>query len=227
MSNDRSDFSEAYSISRNYSLLGEEKSIALFSLAWSCRNVEGNAIELGTYRGGSAFLIAKAIGRGHKVGTIDTLTGMPMAYFSESVDGHIPGTWADVSPVSVRQLCDGYNIELIQGVFPDEVEDRINDRKWDRLAFAHYDGDTLMSCSNFMRYAWPRISPGGILLIDDYEWHNCVGVKQAFHAFDPGDGVDIIRPSKFQIAIQKPLSAKRPSSQDDVTRAEPTLQERV
>jgi predicted O-methyltransferase YrrM len=51
---------------------------------------------------------------------------------------------------------------------------------------------------------WPRLSPGGVILLDDYNWLPHVNQKAAFDAFAKAQGVPILGLPTGQGVIVKP-----------------------
>ena len=52
-----------------------------------------------------------------------------------------------------------------------------------QLAFALLDGDFYHSILDSLRLVWPRLSPGGVVLIDDYKREALPGVERAVQDF--------------------------------------------
>jgi O-methyltransferase len=55
-----------------------------------------------------------------------------------------------------------------------------------KLAFAFLDGDFYKSIRDSLQLAWPRLSPGGIICIDDYGREALPGVQRAVHDYFQG-----------------------------------------
>jgi O-methyltransferase len=53
----------------------------------------------------------------------------------------------------------------------------------DRLAYAFVDGDFYQSILESLKLSWPRLSPGGVLTIDDYGREALPGVERAVHDY--------------------------------------------
>ena len=51
------------------------------------------------------------------------------------------------------------------------------------IAFAFLDGDFYESILTSLKLVWPRMSPGGVVLIDDYQRPELPGVERAVHDF--------------------------------------------
>jgi O-methyltransferase len=67
------------------------------------------------------------------------------------------------------------NVELLQGIFPDDTGAEVADQKF-RLC--HIDVDVYQSASDVFDWAWPRLSPGGVVVFDDYGCPACPGVTR-------------------------------------------------
>lgn len=60
------------------------------------------------------------------------------------------------------------NVELVEGLFEDTI------RPSGPVAFGHIDGDWYESVKVCLERLWPVLSPGGVLVIDDYDaWSGC------------------------------------------------------
>lgn len=75
------------------------------------------------------------------------------------------------------------NLAILHGLPGESVE--INQA----VAFAHLDGDWYPAISTFLQHILPRLSPGGMVLIDDYyDWNGCrEAVDDYFREENRGD----------------------------------------
>lgn len=71
------------------------------------------------------------------------------------------------------------NVKLIKGIFPGSAA-HLKDTEF---AFVHIDTDFYLSVKACLEWFWPRLLPGGIIVLDDYLWSNCPGVQQALNEF--------------------------------------------
>ncbi len=149
----------------------------VFALARSLNNLPGEMAEVGVYAGASAKLICEA--RGDKpLHLFDTFEGLPSAADQDRgvYDGK-PGMYA-CSLESVRCYLQSYpNVNFHKGLFPDTAGP-IEDRKF---AFVHFDVDLYESTLACLKFFYPRMTPGGIMLSHDYSL--LAGVRQAFTEF--------------------------------------------
>jgi predicted O-methyltransferase YrrM len=68
-------------------------------------------------------------------------------------------------------------VHLVKGIFP-QTADPIKDRTF---AFIHLDADLYESMISSLKFFWPRLEPGGIILAHDYG--RGTEVKQAYDEF--------------------------------------------
>ncbi len=60
------------------------------------------------------------------------------------------------------------HVELVQGLFEDTIHPR------GPVALAHIDGDWYDSVAVCLARIWPVLTPGGVIVIDDYDdWSGC------------------------------------------------------
>lgn len=168
---------EALKLGNKDSILGTPKLSVLYRLLRAVReaSIPGQAAELGVYGGGSAHMICAMLPH-RMVHLFDTFTGIPV---SGEHDWHGVGDFNDTSEGRVRKVLENYeNVELHVGYFPNTAAG-LNER----FCFAHCDGDQYQSTLDFLAYFYPRMSPGGIMVFDDFLWENCPGVLIALSEF--------------------------------------------
>ena len=155
-------------------LVREMRLRTLFLFARAVKDVDGAVAELGVYKGRSAQLLARALPT-KEIHLFDTWTGMP-AMQDFRIDDHRVGDFADCSLADTQlRLYENQNVIFHQGVFPKTAED-LGHR---RFSLAHFDGDLYASCTAFIEFFYPRMSKGGVMVFDDYDWPQCQGVRKA------------------------------------------------
>lgn len=166
----------------------------LFMAASMTRGVHGDAAEVGVYKGRSALLIARTL-PGKRLHLFDTFSGMP-DLTSDELEGHRPGDFSDTSLSEVRLRLAGHNNAIMHvGIFPETAKPLIETE----FSFAHFDGDLYPSCVEFIRFFWPRLSSGGCLVFDDYDWPGTPGVRRAIEEAK----LDIIEAVDYQAIVTK------------------------
>ena len=174
--------------------------------------IPGALVECGVWRGGSSMLMA--LGQ-MKYDTIrplqlfDTFEGLPEPDADLDVDligGPASDRWregwikVDLDEVKANLRGTGYNpahLEFIKGM----VEETLRDSLLPQYAIARLDTDWYASTKCELELLWPRIAPGGFLIIDDYgHW---MGARKAVDKFFAGTPVKMSRVDYSCRSIQK------------------------
>jgi hypothetical protein len=178
-----------------YTLTSHERVVALRDAVRyvSEAGIEGAIVECGVWRGGSMLVVASTlVAAGDLTRDLylyDTFTQMPPPG-DEDVD--LLGTkaadvyddalafegFANLPVDAVRKLMEstGYppeRMHFVKGM----VEDTIPAEVPDRIALARLDTDWYSSTVHEMEHLFPRVSEGGVLIVDDYG--HFMGAKQA------------------------------------------------
>lgn len=132
---------------------------------------DGAIVEVGVYKGGSLKLLTELF-TDRKVYGFDTFEGLPFEQWNEN-EPHKPEEFNDTSLAEVQKFVP--DAILVQGLFPDSAPEIKH------IALAHVDTDFYLSTLASLQWILPRLVKGGIVVIDDYDWPNCPGVKQALN----------------------------------------------
>jgi hypothetical protein len=147
----------------------------VYSIAKAYSQQPGEIAEVGVFQGASARMICEV--KGDKpLHLFDTFEGLPTA---ASQDGkvHAPKQYP-CSLESVRAYLNDYpNVHFYKGEFPATTVDL----KETKFCFVHLDVDLYASTLSCLKYFYPRMTPGGVILSHDYSI--LAGVKQAFEEF--------------------------------------------
>ena len=142
--------------------------------------VSGAFAELGVYKGKTAKII-------HLMDTtrdfhlFDTFDGFDEQDLQseKSIDRkYSTSNFADTDLESVKAYIAGNeNVHYHPGFFPDTVENLD-----DNFAFVHLDADLYQPTIVALNYFYPKLSPGGVIIIHDYN-HTWYGVSKAVDEF--------------------------------------------
>ncbi len=155
-------------------LLLEDEAYQMLSCARATAKVKGDIAEVGVYRGGSARLMCEVRGS-RALFLFDTFEGLPEAHTGDERFGS--GQYA-ASYEKVRAYLSAFpNIHLFKGLFPATAA-AITEK---RFSFVHLDVDLYDSTRDSLEFFYPRVNPGGIILIHDYLWAE--GVRRAVQEF--------------------------------------------
>ena len=186
--------------------------------------IEGDIVECGVWRGGSmmaAALELQELGRtGRDLWLFDTFTGLPEpgeqdvdfrgVDARDTYQGYAPvgedgSQWcyAPREEVSHAMTSTGYpmnRVHLVEG----KVEDTLPEQAPDQIALLRLDTDWYESTRHELEHLYPRLQPGGVLIIDDYgHWK---GARQAVDEYFEAHGRPLIHPIDYtgRIAIKPP-----------------------
>src|SRR5262245_25949255 len=122
---------------------------------------DGCFVEVGVYRGGSAWHLAKiARLQRRALHLFDTFTGIPFKGDGDTIE---VGHFADTSEAAVKKAIPDAIIHA--GLFPQTLPPSLTN-----IAFAHIDCDQYDSVKSCIENLWPLMVSGGIMYFDDYHW---------------------------------------------------------
>jgi len=153
----------------------------LLASVLAIEDVEGDIIELGTYKGGSTIMLARLLMRvnsSKEIYACDTFEGFP---YDDRYGFLTEGENADTSMQYVEQKFRRFRvsdrIHLAQGRFEDVLEAQLGDKKY---SYAFIDCDMYQSTKHALNYTLPRIVDGGLIVFNDYHLSNH-GLMRAVH----------------------------------------------
>jgi O-methyltransferase len=172
------DFVETYEAVRDHTMVDRYRCWELWMLVEQVARLDGALIEVGTWRGGSGALIARRAelcGISAKVYLCDTFAGIVKAGSRDSSyrGGELADTSADTVADLVHRRLGLDNVEILEGVFPEEVAHRIAD---ERFRLCHVDVDVYRSARDVTEWVWDKLPAGGVVVYDDYGFPDCDGV---------------------------------------------------
>lgn len=148
----------------------------LFKQVKKARNVPGAMAEVGVWTGGSARIMKEA-DRNKLLYLIDTFKGIPR---TEAIDEpeFYKGKFSNTSADAVREYVNQFgDASCIEGEFPNVELPEL------QYSFVHLDVDTYQSTKDCLKYFYPRMNKGGIIVSHDYNHPTAKGVKKAFDEF--------------------------------------------
>jgi O-methyltransferase len=144
-------------------------------------NIPGAFAELGVYKGETARMF-HAMDSSREIFLFDTFDGFNEADLKQedSKDSkYSTRNFSDTSLESVKKLFAHTNsVHFLPGYFPETTVGL----KEQQYAFVHLDADLYLPTSKALSYFYPRLSPGGVIIIHDYN-HTWNGVTQAVDEF--------------------------------------------
>jgi O-methyltransferase len=212
---------EVIAASRPYTMTAPDK---LFALILATRHVSrhkipGDIVECGVWRGGSMHAAARTLNAAgdteRDLYLFDTYEGMPPPTDRDMRHDGTPaaellakrsrdhGVWAvatldDVQEGFAQVPYPSERVHFVKGL----VEETIPDRAPEQIAILRLDTDWYESTRHELEHLYPRLSSGGVLLIDDYGWWK--GAREAVHEFleQSGERLLLLRMASGRIAVK-------------------------
>jgi predicted O-methyltransferase YrrM len=184
----KEEFAQLYRKVRPYTVCGNARLRGLYSAVQYvvAQNIPGDLVECGTARGGSAALMGltlKRLDANRRLWVFDTFEGLP------------PPTEADPDYETAKLYTGRYRVNtnevqtlfeqlgilsqcrLIKGLF----QETLPTCGLEKISVLHLDGDWYESLKVCLNQLYDRVSPGGVIHIDDYgHWK---GARKAVDEF--------------------------------------------
>ena len=175
-------------------LLSNAEAMQIFMAVSATREVPGDIAEVGVYKGGSARIICEAK-EGRTLHLFDTFEGLPEVDKSELIfkKGLYQSSFEEVK----EYLAPYPDVHFYKGIFPETGGD-VEDKKF---SFVNLDVDIYKSTLDSLKFFYPRLSPGGILISHDYS--TMAGVKRAFKEYFADTQVKIKKCPGSQCLVMK------------------------
>ena len=174
-----------------FSMVTRRDYIDCLKLVSKFKDVNGSVIECGVWRGGMIAGIAEVLGNNRNYYLFDSFEGLPDA---KEIDGETAIAWqADKESAIYYDNCKAEmewaqkamtlaNVQdktsFIKGWFDDTVPQFKNDEP---IAVLRLDGDWYDSTMVCLEHLFPKVIPGGLIILDDYyAWDGC---SKALHDY--------------------------------------------
>jgi Macrocin-O-methyltransferase (TylF) len=142
--------------------------------------VTGDLLELGAYKGGTASVLATMARKlDRTLFVLDTFEGFA-AVDLKGIDADKRPEFADTSLEAVRALVGKQNVRFVKGYFPASAASLPADA---RYALVHIDCDLYAPILSALDYFYPRMTPGGFIIVHDYSSLHWNGAERAVDEF--------------------------------------------
>jgi O-methyltransferase len=188
---------------RAFTMIDGPAYIKNLRIAHSFRHIPGCVIECGVWRGGMIAGFADVLGPDREYFLFDSFEGLPPA---REIDGPAALRWqantqspryhdnckaaADDARIAM-DLSAAAHFSLLKGWFDETIPPFSPPNP---IAVLRLDADWYESTLTCLKYLYPHVAPGGVVIIDDYEpWDGCAQAVHEFLVTNTSSGVPRIR----------------------------------
>jgi len=171
------EFDSLYREIKPYTLVSRDRCYVLWRTLQQAIRVQGDFMECGVFRGGTALLAAKTLNgkmQNRKMHIFDSFKGMPKT--TDGIDRFESGDFSSTSEEAVKQLMKPFPFVDIHAGFIPQTFSGLSIRQ---VAWAHVDVDIYQSVRDCIAYIYPRLAPGGYIIFDDYGFPSCASARRA------------------------------------------------
>ena len=204
------DFMAIYEKCRPYTLTNIQRMHALYAAVKYAvqNNIPGDFVECGVYKGGSVMMMAYVLEalnhRSRKIYLYDTFSGMAqpssldVTYANRAANEMFeqhqePGfnrwCYSSLEETQKNVMQTGYpeeNLIFVKG----KVEDTIPETSPELISILRLDTDFYESTYHELTHLYPRLSPRGVFIIDDYgHWK---GARKAVDSYFEERGINLL-----------------------------------
>lgn len=173
------DFQTNFSRVSAFALLDERRAFILDQFARQCLTLPGDFAEIGVFRGASSVQLGQILmGSAKRLHLFDTFEGMPPT--DSEHDLYREGELCNTSLEEVRQRLIFFpHADFHPGFFPATS----TGLESEQFSFVHVDVDIYQSVLDCCEFFYPRLTPAGIIIFDDYGFVRCQGARAAVDEF--------------------------------------------
>ena len=184
----------------------------LVELVRQCEHLDGSMAEFGTYRAGVAFMLL-GLTEVDRLYLFDTFAGIPSDRLTEyEAVEHFGGQLNETSPAFVEERLSRWAGRFT--ICPGDVFETLQQTETGPLSFVHMDLNVSAPTAFALDYVYPRLVPGGVMVLDDYGWLKCRDQRAVVEAFfsERPDKV-IALPTGQGLMVKQGSAASTPSPQ--------------
>ena len=161
------------------------KKFSLFHYAKGIRNVAGDTVECGVYRGRGSYLILKGTNRTDKIHHIfDSFDGISTPGENDKPDDLRIKKWAKCDKAASLEdvhsiLKEFPNVKYYKGWIPERFPEVTNRT----FSLVHIDVDLYQPTRASVAFFYDRMTQGEMIICDDYGFSSCPGAKKAMDEY--------------------------------------------
>jgi len=148
---------------------------SLLKFVKDLENIDGDILELGTYKGGTAIMLArflKKINSKKKIYSCDTFSGLPdddQFATQKNVKNLFSNNDYELVLKKIEKFDTSDKITLLKGLFNESLPEHLSENKF---SFVLVDCDIYSSTKQGLDFVFPRLTKGGVIMFDDYDISN-------------------------------------------------------
>lgn len=186
-----------------------ERKFNLFNIAKGLRHVHGDIVECGVFRAASSFLMLSASeGTGKHLHGFDSFEGLSKPDKTDTVIHERTFKWKE-NDLAVPEDVAKKNLGKFAGhftLYKGWIPQRFNEIEGKAFSLIHIDVDLFGPTMESLEFFWPRLSPGGMIVCDDYGFETCPGARKAMDDFFKKNNQSVIHLTTGQGIVIKPFS---------------------
>ena len=170
----------------------QDRKFTLREFARFTKNIPGAMAECGCFEGASAYFMAKECPQ-TELHLFDSFAGLSTPQTQDTMSGAGVPYWkqGDLSAreqVLFERLKEFSQIKVHKGWIPERFP------AVEKLGFrlVHIDVDLYQPTLDSLVFFYPRLSPGGVIVIDDYGFSTCPGAYKAVNDFCAGQKIPVL-----------------------------------
>jgi len=180
--------------------------VVCWCAAWASR-LPGDFVECGVNQGGFARMILEYIEfekTGKRFFLFDTFEGFPEKHILPE-EAHVLSDYSYTNSLdAVRKTFGAFpSVALIQGPVPDTLADEPTQQ----VSFLSLDMNCVTPEIAAAEHFWPKMTPGGVIVLDDYGQSRHILQKRAFDEFARRRNTEVLCLPTSQGLIFKPREA--------------------
>jgi O-methyltransferase len=173
------EFNKSFFLVKDNTMITEpQRMYELWQLSKEVKDLEGDYIEVGSWRGGSGALIAMAAkinSLNFNVYLCDTFEGVVKAskYDNVYINKEHDDTSVEIATELIDKLNLKENVKILKGIFPDQTGNQLKNNKF---KFCHIDVDVYESAKSIVDWIWDKMVVGGVIVFDDFGFKSMQGI---------------------------------------------------
>jgi len=183
---------------------------------WAAQNallIPGDFVECGVHTGLLSLTVAHFVDFAtldRRFWLFDTFAGIPLDRVSDEERAHAAinnQTFTDCYEFSRRNFAPYPNAHLVRGILPESLSQAFIDR----IAYLSMDLNNATAEMTSIEQLWPRLSPGAIVVLDDYAFTGYEPQHEAWDQFARAHGQMVLTiPTGQGLLIKPPATVPSP-----------------